>query len=94
MPNTKYVVTPIVPADGGFGEYDCSPYTFRTNSIGNAVSWITDGIEDRCIELPNEELAGEDADITGLIRNEPERVFAIPTEHPGEYSYFGLSRRS
>lgn len=90
MPNVKYLVIPIVPADGGFGEWDRSPNTFRANSISKAVSWMTDGLETHYIELPDEELAQEGADIINLIHNEPERVFAVPTEHPGEYIYFGL----
>lgn len=90
MAHYKYLVIPIVPADSGFGEWDRSPYTRKARSIKEAVKILTDEVEDRAIELPNESFLGED--ITGLIHDETSRVFAYNDAYGG-YGYFGLEHR-
>ncbi len=85
----KYLVIPIVPADGGFGEWQRSLYTSEAKSIKAAVQSLTYGVEDTAIELPDEDFGGKD--ITELIQNEPSRIFAYDDGYGG-YGYFGLEK--
>lgn len=93
MAHYKYLVIPLEPSNSGFGEWQRSLYTAPwARSIEEAVRNLTDGIEGHAIELPNAELSEAGRDITGLIHDEPSRVFAYQDDY-GDYAYFGLEER-
>ena len=78
----------IVPATGGFGEYQRGLGTEkRVKSLREAAGIYSDGTTSTAI--PASELESG-ADIRGKIHDEPERVYAIEDEHGG-YIYFGVA---
>lgn len=93
MASYRYLVIPIRQSDGGFGEYDAvSMEATKARSVKEAVKIMSEGIETTAVELPNEDLAFNGDDITGLIHNEPSRVYAYRDAY-GYWAYFGLEKR-
>lgn len=87
----RYYAVRIVPASGGFGEYEPTIYGGDYDrTIKGAIARATAGEHDPerhvkyLLGRDDERLAlewGSDEDIRGLIHNEPERVYVVETDY-------------
>lgn len=83
----KRMAVAIVPAPDGFGLWQPGLDTdHMVSSISEAAVAFSDGLTNEAI--PVAELDDEH-DISGLVREEPYEMYAIPDGY-GTYIYFGL----
>jgi len=84
----------ILPASGGFGEYESGEYggdLYEDSSL--LVGEMYNGTGFELFELGKDTLPEGLDDIRGRIRNEPDRVFGGLDDH-GVPHYFGVSEIS
>ena len=93
MSTTLYYEQVIVPASGGFGEYDTLPINGDGYANADDLEFDMhvgiDALGGDFVALSDDPLPDWAEDIRGRIHNEPERVYAALLD--GQVVYFGLT---